>query len=121
MPFITLRSMQLSFLVVFVMVVTHPVALQVSEKSGFGLKVHADGFFNPKVIKVLVNLVEPGSQAHAAGLLLGDELIRVQDLSLPGTDTALLKPHINFVQGMAKRLVFKRPNGETYEATLTFE
>lgn len=113
--------MQLSFLVVFVMVVTHPVALQVSDKFGFGLQVQANGFFNPKVIKVLVNLVEPGSQAHAAGLSLGDELIRVQDLSLPGTDTALLKPHMNFVQGITKRLVFKRPNGQTYEATLTFE
>ena len=121
MPFITLRTVQLSFLVAFVLVVTHPVAMQVSEKFGFGLQVQVDGFFNPKVIKVLVNLVEPGSQAHTAGLSLGDELIRVQDLSLPGTDTALLKPHMNFVQGMAKRLVFKRPNGETYEATLTFE
>jgi C-terminal processing protease CtpA/Prc len=121
MPFITLRTVQLSFLVAFVLVVTHPVALQVSEKFGFGLQVQADGFFNPKVIKVLVNLVEPGSQAHTAGLSLGDELIRVQDFSLPGTDTALLKPHMNFAQGMPKRLVFRRPNGQTYEATLTFE
>ena len=45
----------------FVMVVTHSVALQISER--FGLQVQADGIFNPKVIKVLVNLVEPGSQA----------------------------------------------------------
>ena len=121
MPFITLRTVQLSFLVAFVLVVTHPVAMQVSEKFGFGLQVQADGFFNPKVIKVLVNLVEPGSQADTAGLSLGDELIRVQDFSLPGTDTASLKPHMNFAQGMPKSLVFRRPNGQTYEATLTFE
>ena len=78
------------------MVVTQPTALQVSERFGLGLQVQADGFFNPKVIKVLVNLVEAESQAHTAGLSLGDELIRVQDFSLPGTDTALLKPHMNF-------------------------
>ena len=47
----------------FVMVVTHSVALQVSERFGFGLQVQADGIFNLKVIKVLVKLVEPGSQA----------------------------------------------------------
>ena len=121
MPLINYRTVQMSFLVALVMVVTHPAALQVSERFGFGLQVQADGFFNPKVIKVLVNLVEPGSQADTADLSPGDELIRVQDLSLPGTDTALLKPHMNFVQGMAKRLVFKRPNGQTYEATLTFD
>lgn len=96
MPFINFRTVQMSFLVALVMVVTHPAALQVSERFGFGLQVQADGFFNPKVIKVSVNLVEPGSQADTAGLSLGDELIRVQDLSLPGTDTALLKSHINF-------------------------
>jgi len=47
----------------FVMAVTHSVALQVSERFGFGLQVQADGIFNPKVIKVSVNFVEPGSQA----------------------------------------------------------
>ena len=119
MPFITFRTVQMSFLVALVMVVTHPAALQVSERFGFGLQVQADGFFNPKVIKVSVNLVEPGSQADTAGLSLGDELIRVQDLSLPGTDTALLKSHMNFFQEMPKTLVFRRPNGQTYEATLS--
>ena len=121
MSCINYRTFQMSFLVVLVMVMTHPVALLVSARFGFGLQIQADGFFNPKVIKFLVNLVELGSQAHTAGLSLGDELIRVQDFSIPGTDTALLKPHMNFVQGMPKMLVFRRPNGQTYEATLTFE
>ena len=100
------------------MVVTQPTALQVSERFGLGLQVQADGFFNPKVIKVLVNLVEPGSQADTAGLSPGDESIRVQDLSLPGTDMALIKFHMDFFQGMPKTLVFRRPSGQTYEATL---
>ena len=100
------------------MVVTQPTALQVSERFGLGLQVQADGIFNPKVIKVLVNLVEPGSQADTAGLSPGDELIRVQDLSLPGTDMALIKFHMDFFQGMPKTLVFRRPSGQTYEATL---
>ena len=118
MLFMIYRTVQISFLVALVMVVTQPAALQVSERFGLGLQVQADGYFNPKVIKVLVNLVEPGSQADTAGLSLGDELIRVQDLSLPGTDMALIKFHIDFFQGMPKTLVFRRPSGQTYEAIL---
>jgi predicted metalloprotease with PDZ domain len=83
----------MSFLVALVMVVTHPAALQVSERFGFGLQVQADGFFNPKVIKVLVNLVEPGSQADTAGLSLGDELIRVR-IYLFQAQTLLCLNHI---------------------------
>jgi C-terminal processing protease CtpA/Prc len=118
MSFINYKTFQMSFLVVLVMVMTHPVAPQVSARFGFGLQIQADGFFNPKVIKVLVNLVEPGSQADTAGLSPGDELIRVQDLSLPGTDIALLKSHVNFFQEIPKTLLFRRPSGQTYEATL---
>lgn len=66
----------------------------------------------------MVNLVEPGSQADTAGLSPGEELIRVQYLSLPGTDTVLLKSNMDFFQGMPKTLVFRRPSEQTYEAIL---
>lgn len=65
-----------------------------------------------------MELVEPGSQAQTAGLALGDELIKVQDVEVPGNDASVLKPHIEFVSGKPKKLVFRRPNGQSYEATL---
>ena len=93
-------------------------ASQVSGRIGFSLNVQADGFFKPKVTKITVNQVEAGSQAQLAGLAIGDELIKVQDIEVPGADASLLKPHMEFVQGKPKKLVFKRANGQIYEATL---
>ena len=108
----------LSVCMAFGLTITQATAQQPSGRIGFSLKVQADGFFNPKVTKVVVELVEPGSQAQTAGLALGDELIKVQDIEVPGTDASVLKPHMEFVSGKSKKLVFRRPNGQTYEATL---
>lgn len=108
----------LLFCAVFCSTITQATAQQPSGRIGFSLKVQADGFFNPKVTKVVVELVEPGSQAQTAGLALGNELIKVQDVEVPGTDASVLKPHMEFVSGKPKKLVFRRPNGQTYEATL---
>ena len=113
-----LLSFALSFCMVFGLTITQATAQQQSGKIGFSLKVQADGFFNPKVTKIVVDLVEPDSQAQKAGLMLGDELIKVEDIEVPGTDASVLKPHIKFVSGKPKKLVFKRVNGQIYEATL---
>ena len=100
----------LSVCMAFGLTITQATAQQPSGRIGFSLKVQADGFFNPKVTKVVVELVEPGSQAQTAGLALGDELIKVQDIEVPGTDGSVLKPHMEFVSGKPKKLVFRRPN-----------
>lgn len=98
--------------------ITQIHAQQSSGRIGFSLNVQADGFFNPKVIKITVNQVEPGSQAQSAGLTIGDELIQVHDIEVPGAEASVLKPHIEFVKGKPKKLLFKRANGQIYEATL---
>jgi predicted metalloprotease with PDZ domain len=113
-----LLSFALSVCMVFGLTITQATAQQPSGKIGFSLKVQADGIFNPKVTKIVVDLVEPESQAQKAGLALGDELIKVEDLEVPGTDASVLKPHIKFISGKPKKLVFKRVNGQIYEATL---
>lgn len=105
-------------LLAFLVSITQVHAQQSSGRIGFSLNVQADGFFNPKVIKITVNQVEPGSQAQLAGLTIGDELIQVQDVEVPGAEASVLKPHIEFVKGKPKKLVFKRVNGQIYEATL---
>jgi predicted metalloprotease with PDZ domain len=113
-----LLALALYVCMVFGLTITHATAQQPSGRIGFSLKVQADGFFNPKVTKIVVDLVEPESQAQKAGLSLGDELIKVQDVVVPGTDASVLKPHMEFVSGKPKKLVFRRPNGQTYEAML---
>jgi C-terminal processing protease CtpA/Prc len=105
-------------LLTFLVSITQVHAQQSSGRIGFSLNVQADGFFNPKVIKITVNQVEPGSQAQLAGLTIGDELIQVQDVEVPGAEASVLKPHIEFVKGKPKKLVFKKANGQIYEATL---
>jgi predicted metalloprotease with PDZ domain len=113
-----LLALVLYVCMVFGLTITPATAQQPSGRIGFSLKVQADGFFNPKVTKIVVDLVEPESQAQKAGLSLGDELIKVQDVIVPGTDASVLKPHMEFVSGKPKKLLFRRPNGQTYEAML---
>jgi hypothetical protein len=108
----------LSALLTLLIFGTPAVANQASGKIGFSLNVQADGFFNPKVIKITVNKVEAGSLAQSAGLLLGDELLKVEDVEVPGAAASSLKPHMEFVQGKPKKLMFRRANGQIYEATL---
>ena len=63
-------------------------ASQTTGKSiGFSLQVGADGSFNPKVTKAVVKSVESGSQAQAAGLSVGDELVRVEGVHVRNRPT----------------------------------
>ena len=86
---------------------------------GFSLQVSTDGILSPKVVKAVVGKVQDDSQAKAAGMAAGDELIKVEGIDVPGNGAFTLKPHMEFVPGKPKRLVFKRADGSTYEATLT--
>lgn len=86
---------------------------------GFNLQISIAGVFSPKVLKAVVGEVLPDSQAKAAGLLAGDELIQVDGLEVPGNAARVLEPHLEFVPGTSKRLVLKRADGSTYEVTLT--
>jgi hypothetical protein len=37
---------------------------------------------------------------------------------VPGSQTSALKPHMEFLAGQPKKLVFRRPSGQEYETTL---
>ena len=100
-------------------VATVSLAQGTGKPLGFSLEVSVDGNLIPKVTKVLVTTVTQGSPAQAAGLAVGDELIRVAGVAVPGTSASVLKPHMEFVPGKPKRLAFKRADGTEYEATLT--
>lgn len=92
-----------------------------SKPLGFSLQVSTEGLFSPKVVKAVVGQVQDGSQAKAAGLTMGDELIRVEGIDVPGNQAFTLKPHMEFVPGKPKRMTFKRADGSRYEVTLTKE
>ena len=85
---------------------------------GLSLDVETEGIFSVKVNKVLVTKLLPESQAAAAGIVVGDELIRVQGIPVPGNSPDVLAPHLSFTAGQSKLLVFRRPNGSVYEVTL---
>ena len=86
---------------------------------GFSIEVSTDGLFSTTVQKVVVTNVVPDSQAQASGLVVGDELVKVQGLVVPGNSATTLKPAMAFVPGVPKKLVFKHGNGAEYEVTFT--
>ena len=86
---------------------------------GFSLQVSGDGFFNPTVNKAVVKAIIPGTPAEAAGIKVGDELVKVEGVVVPGNSGSVLKPRMEFVPGKPKKMVFKRPDGTEYEVTLT--
>jgi hypothetical protein len=52
-------AVALSVCMVFCLTMTQAMAQQPSGRIGFCLKVQADGFFNLKVTKIIVELVKP--------------------------------------------------------------
>jgi len=86
----------------------------------FTVQVYTDGFFlNPNVARIVILEVVPSSQASEAGLVPGDEIIRVEQLVVPGTKARDLEPLMEFKPGVPKRLVLRRSNGTQYEVTFT--
>ncbi|OYU46010.1 MAG: hypothetical protein CFE44_04455 [Burkholderiales bacterium PBB4] len=93
---------------------------QPSEKKiGFGMSVSTDGFFSTTIAKVSVTQVSPDSQALAAGVVAGDEIVKVQDITVPGNSANKLKEHLDFVPGVPKKITFKRANGTEYDVVFT--
>lgn len=85
---------------------------------GMSLKVETEGLLGLTVAKVVVSEVKPGSQAEAAGVLAGDQVVRVEGQQVPGGNALSLRPHMNFVPGEPKKLVFRHPSGTEFEVTL---
>jgi C-terminal processing protease CtpA/Prc len=89
---------------------------QPSEKKiGFSVQVLTDGFVNVTVAKIVVTQVSPDSQALAAGVVVGDELVKIQETTVPGNSALKLKEHMAFVPGSPKKMTFKRPTGAQYD------
>jgi len=115
---LTARRSLLMALTALALTGSNPVLAQPpARKIGFGVKVMTDGLLSQTVARIEVAKVSPGSQAQAAGVAVGDELVRIDDTPVPGNSAMTLKAHMDFVPGVPKKVTFKRPSGVIYVAT----
>lgn len=94
-------------------------AQQSEKKIGLGVQVSTDGFFSSTIAKVAVTQVSPDSQALAAGVAAGDELVKIQGIIVPGNSVTKLKEHMDFEPGVPKKITFRRSNGSEFEVVFT--
>jgi len=88
------------------------------EPIGMGLNVATEGFLGTTVSKVTVAKIDAGSQAERKGLLVGDEVLKVNGVTVPGAGVFTLRPHMKFEPGVSKRLSMKHVDGTAYEVEL---
>ncbi|MEY2519526.1 MAG: hypothetical protein QOF24_1285 [Verrucomicrobiota bacterium] len=95
--------------------------LMAAEKGwfGFGLKVEGSGFLSLTVHSVTVESIAPHSPASEQSIAVGDQIIQVEETTIPGRRAWELKPLLQKQVGDIIHLRLKRPNGETYSVTLT--
>jgi C-terminal processing protease CtpA/Prc len=86
---------------------------------GFGLKVEGSGFLSLTVQSVTVESIAPHSPASEQSIAVGDEIIQVEEMTVPGRRAWELKPLLQKQVGETIHLRLKRPTGETYSVTLT--
>jgi len=96
-------------------------SLMAAEKGwfGFGLKVEGSGFLSLTVHSVTVESIAPHSPASEQSISVGDEIIQVEEMTVPGRRAWELKPLLQKQVGETIHLRLKRQTGETYSVTLT--
>ena len=85
---------------------------------GFSLKIDASGIFSPTVNSAKIASIVPNSPAAEQHLAVGDEIVQIESTEVSGHKASELKPLIQKQVGETVHLKLKRPNGETYSATL---
>ena len=108
-------------LVVLSLTVVFTSSLVAAEKGwfGFGLKVEGSGFLSFTVKSVTVESIAPHSPASEQSIAVGDEIIQIDETTVPGRRAWELKPLLQKQVGDKIHLRLKRPSGETYSVTLT--
>ena len=86
---------------------------------GFSTKVATEGvFFNPKLKRVVVDRVIPGSPAEKAGLQAKDDVISLNGKAIAGQSAIAMGSFMNSIQpGDHLVVIVKRPDGS--EKTIT--
>jgi C-terminal processing protease CtpA/Prc len=86
---------------------------------GFGLKIEGSGFLSLTIKSATVESIAPHSPAAEQHLAVGDEIIQVEETTVPGCRAWGLKSLMQKQVGESVHLRLKRPGGEIYSVTLT--
>src|SRR3954447_11251013 len=111
-----MRKLLLGFLVI----AAWTQAVCAGEKGwfGFGADIKVDGILSPTLVWVKISKVEPGSPAAEKGIVVGDEIVQVENTDVPGHKARELKPMMQKQVGETLHLRLKRASGETYAVGL---
>jgi C-terminal processing protease CtpA/Prc len=85
---------------------------------GFAVKVAVAGLFDHTLKSVVVQAVDPGLPAAAAGLAPGDTVLEVEGKPVPGSKAGDMAALVKRKVGESVTLKLQRANGEVYAATL---
>lgn len=108
-------------LVVLAFALVFTSSISAAEKGwfGFGLKVEGSGFLSFTVKSVTVESIAPHSPASEQHIAVGDEIIQVEETTVPGRRAWELKPLLQKQIGETIHMRLKRPTGQIYSVTLT--
>lgn len=90
-----------------------------SRPVGLSVAVETDGMLGGRVTRLVVTKVAFGSQAKAAGVQEGDEVVSLHGMPVRGLEAKLLKLQMSFQPDETKLMTLRRNDGSMYEVSLT--
>ena len=88
---------------------------------GFKMDVNVSGFFSPEVTKATISSIVEGSSAEKEGIKVGDDVVAIDGCKIPGCSASTAKSSLQKKVGENVTLSMLKPNGKTYEATITLQ
>lgn len=86
---------------------------------GLAVRIAGSGYIFPKLQKVEVSLVKPGSSAEAEGISVGDAIVSINGCKIPGCPARKAKASILKGVGEQVTLELRNESGQRYNVTLT--
>jgi C-terminal processing protease CtpA/Prc len=97
-----------------------PFSQAAEAKLGFSVRLEGEGFFlNPLVKKLFVETVTKGSLAEAAGLKVGDEIVKIEGQTVVGRRARELQGYMKLNPGETRTLRLKHADGTEADVRIT--
>jgi C-terminal processing protease CtpA/Prc len=90
-------------------------------KIGLSLDIAADGFFSPTLVSVKVKTLVAGGAAEKAGLLVGDQILKIADCAIPGCPADDAKALMKKNKGESVSFFIKQADGAELIKTVVAE
>jgi C-terminal processing protease CtpA/Prc len=91
-------------------------------KIGLALDIAVEGgFFNPTLASVKVKELVPGGAAEKAGVLVGDQILKIADCSIPGCPADDAKDLMKRNKGESVSFLIKQADGTQLTKTVIAE